>query len=338
MSTKNGNDAEEEVYPDFPTHEEMIELHRRMHAGGKDGVIAREEIILRNMGLVGDIAKELFWRDNPSLGYQDVKQQGVIGLMRAVAKFDPKRARFTTYATIWIKHFIKRMVQKDNRTIRVSIHQGQKIGLVKKIAERLEKELGRRPTLEEISAETGIAVPRLVRLFTDAKIIQSMDSPVGSDPKTGESRHDITPDHEAHSPYSSLAACDDCLHLLNELKNLLLHLEGSMKPKIVKIFCHRYGLRDYGKGKTLAEVGILFPTGKHTQKPMTREGVRQNCLRFFEKRQRKNLIIQSHTEMVLALRAISLGLELLPTYGKAIPEDLLNWLGEGIYCERQIKD
>ncbi len=235
------------------TKEEEVELAHKIKNGDK---AARQKFINSNLRLVVNIAKHYIGR---GLQFQDLVQEGNIGLMIAVDKFDPEKGRFSTYATHWIKQAIFRAIGDQSRTIRIPIHYGELISKVNKATRKLTSELERNPTPEEISKELDgeITPKKVMEVQKMAQEPISLQTPIGEEDETELS--DFVEDKEHLSPVQNL----------NERSNsesLLKIMEEVLNPTEQKVIMLRYGYID-GKEWTLEEVGKEFN--------LTRERIRQ---------------------------------------------------------------
>ena len=233
------------------TPEEEIELADRIHQGDEE---ARAHMIKANLRLVVKIAQDYA---NYGMPVTDLISEGNIGLMKAVERFDPEKGgKLSTYAAWWIKQSIKRALANQSKTIRLPVHMVDKIAKMRRIAAMMTEELGREPTDEELSEETGVPRQKLAMLRQASHRPTSLDAPINDGEATeyGE----IIQDERAVDPLESLA--DKNLH--NQLDGLLDCLDERER----KIIDERFGL-DGRKAMTLEEVGMEFG--------VTRERIRQ---------------------------------------------------------------
>jgi RNA polymerase primary sigma factor len=233
------------------TPKQEIELARRIKKGDET---AREQMIKANLRLVVKIAREYEDYGVPLL---DLINEGNIGLMKAVERFDPtKGAKLSTYAAWWIKQAIRRALSNQSKTIRLPVHVGDKLLHVRRIAAKLEEELGREPTLEELAEEVGMPPSRLAALRNAAVPPSSLDAPVGDD--DGKRFDELIGDEKAETPYVQL---ED-----KTTTDMLRELIRSLPEREQTILRYRFGL-DGDRERTLEEVGEHFG--------VTRERIRQ---------------------------------------------------------------
>jgi RNA polymerase primary sigma factor len=233
-----------------PNHRSSAELQFLV----QDGIAAREHLIKANTRLVVSVAKKYMSRGVPFL---DLIQEGNLGLMKAVEKFDYRRGyRFSTYATWWIRQTITRAIADQGRTIRVPVHMSDRIRRLYRVARQLEQEYGRKPTPEEIAVEMDME-PRKVRWMLRVSWQPlSLERPVGEDDDS-ELGHFI---ENESLPTPAQTAID------NMLSAKIEELLNTLTPREARILRLRFGLQN-GRSHTLEEVGQKFG--------LTRERIRQ---------------------------------------------------------------
>jgi RNA polymerase primary sigma factor len=233
------------------TPQEEIELAARIKKGDKK---AREHMIKANLRLVVKIARDY---EGIGLPLLDLISEGNIGLMKAVERFDPKKGgKLSTYGSWWIKQSIKRALANQSKTIRLPVHLVDKISKMRRTALKMQEELGREPTDEELAAELGTTAARVSMMRTASIRPASLDAPVGDDDSNSYS--EIVEDERAVNPYEEL----EDKTVVSMLTDMVKHLD----EREATILTYRFGL-DGGQEKTLEEVGEKFG--------VTRERVRQ---------------------------------------------------------------
>lgn len=240
------------------TRKDEVRLARRIEAGDKE---AREELAEANLRLVVSIAKRY---RGCGLPFLDLIQEGNLGLMKAIEKFDYTRGfKFSTYATWWIRQAILRSITNRSRTIRVPTHINELIRKIYQVERNYLKEYGKLPSIEELAEKLEARIENIIKAKKSAHYTASLDMPIGYDDE-GSVLGDFIEDSTVHSPTQE--TFKSLLQL--ELENALDDLTDRER----KILILRYGLKDYHT-RTLDEVGLEFGISRERVRQIQKEAL-----------------------------------------------------------------
>ena len=241
------------------TYEQELDLAKRILEGDEE---AKQKLAESNLRLVVSIAKKYVGR---GMLFLDLIQEGNMGLIKAVEKFDYNKGfKFSTYATWWIRQAITRAIADQARTIRIPVHMVETINKLIRTSRHLLQQLGREPTPEEIANEMEIPIEKVMEIQKIAQDPVSLETPIGEE----DDSHlgDFIPDDDSPAPQDSAA--------YTLLKEQLEEVMNTLTPREAKVLKLRFGLED-GKARTLEEVGKEFQVTKERIRQIEAKALRK---------------------------------------------------------------
>ena len=249
---REGQEASKQMEAsDYRDLDELQKLERRVKRSDR----AKEKFILGNLRLVVSVAKK--YPITGSLELEDLIQEGNIGLMKAVDKFEYQRGyKFSTYATWWIRQSITRAVADQSRTIRIPVHMVEQINKILRVSRRLVQEKGVEPTSDDIAKELDMDTDKVNEILKASQDPISLEAPIGEEQDLNLA--DLIEDQNAESPQNSASK--------NLLKSQIIEVLETLSPRERQVIEYRFGIND-SRPRTLEEVGQTFG--------VTRERIRQ---------------------------------------------------------------